>query len=398
MTAVMGIGRFVYTPILPFMVEDLALQTAQGGVAAGFNFLGYLLGALSASATFFERKISYSIAIGLLVSVLTTALSGFWLGSQSDLLIFYTLRFVGGFSSAIAMIFASSLVMKSLQSLGKQGYISLHFAGVGAGIILSSLLVSSGAAYGLQWSSFWYLAGFLGLMLAILSFVLLPNDQTPQPKRDASTNHLARDVNSEEKAQKSNSSQKSNFPMSFWLLVAGYGFFGFGYSIMGTFINTIANLEPELRSIQPHIWLIVGLAVLPSAWIWYKIGQAKGLMFAYISAILLEAIGIGIAIYTLSPATLIVAGVLLGFTFMAVTALSISVIRYSISAQNLAKAFAFMTASFGLGQMIGPILAGFSFELTRNFDFSLWLSIIALLIAAILSYLSKTPNSTQQPI
>ena len=45
----MGIGRFVYTPILPFMDEALGLTKAHGGLIAPANYLGYWIGALAAS-------------------------------------------------------------------------------------------------------------------------------------------------------------------------------------------------------------------------------------------------------------------------------------------------------------------------------------------------------------
>jgi hypothetical protein len=44
----MGIGRFAFTPLMPLMMRDGLIDAATGAELAAANYIGYLLGALSA--------------------------------------------------------------------------------------------------------------------------------------------------------------------------------------------------------------------------------------------------------------------------------------------------------------------------------------------------------------
>lgn len=120
-----GIGRFAYTPILPYMGAGLALDKSEAGLIASANFLGYLLGALALSG----------LSTGAMA--LTTELGAFLL-----------LRFVNGIAGALAMVLASSLLMARLAAAGRDGWAAAIYAGVGAGIAISALAVPAAAAAG----------------------------------------------------------------------------------------------------------------------------------------------------------------------------------------------------------------------------------------------------------
>lgn len=42
----MGIGRFIYTPALPLMQDQLHLTSKMGALVAASNYFGYLIGSI----------------------------------------------------------------------------------------------------------------------------------------------------------------------------------------------------------------------------------------------------------------------------------------------------------------------------------------------------------------
>ncbi|MEM7464499.1 MAG: YbfB/YjiJ family MFS transporter [Pseudomonadota bacterium] len=180
-----------------------------------------------------------------------------------------------------------------------------------------------------------------------------------------------------------------------WIFIASYGFFGFGYVILATFINAMAKSEPVLQPIEPWVWIIVGISVIPSVWLWNLVVVRIGNIATYVLACFTEAVGVGLPAFIVSPLASVIAAILLGGTFVALTAIGLSHAR-QLAPENTSRAIALMTASFGLGQMIGPVVAGLLFEQTGNLALASNLAALALVIAAGLALITHKLHKSRQ--
>jgi MFS family permease len=177
------------------------------------------------------------------------------------------------------------------------------------------------------------------------------------------------------------SSQNAGIDRRLIALIAAYGLFGFGYVITATFISTMVRTSPEIRSIEPVIWLVFGLAAVPSVALWTWIGRRWGDDRSFAIACLGEAVGVAMSVLTTNALLVVVSAVLLGGTFVGITALGLVRAR-RLATGDPRRSIAFMTAAFGLGQMIGPTFAGLTYGLDDSFLVPSLVASAALLVAA----------------
>jgi hypothetical protein len=83
-----------------------------------------------------------------------------------------------------------------------------------------------------------------------------------------------------------------------------------------------------------------------------------GLPAAFASAALAEAAGVLASVVWPSAAGICAAAVLVGGTFMGLTALGLMRGRELASGGDPRRVMAAMTGAFGVGQIVGPVLAG----------------------------------------
>jgi MFS family permease len=357
MAAGIGIGRFAYTPILPAMVDSLHLSNGDAGLIASANFAGYLAGALGLIRLRPPTSRLAWLAGALLVSA--AAMAGMaMVGAQVPY--FLLLRFIGGVASAAVFIFASAIVLDQVAARGRFGLSAVHFAGVGTGIAVSGALIAVLTAMGGDWREMWLASAVAGLV-AVGIVAWLVSDQPHDDNRATSSTGCP----------------------AFWpfaLFITSYGLFGFGYVITATFLVSIVHTSPEVAPLEPYVWVLLGLSAAPSVAFWAWLGARLGTLPSYAAACLLEALGVAASVLWHSTAGIVVAAICFGGTFMGLTALGTLIAR-AMPGGDPRRKIAAATAAFGLGQIIGPMVAGIAYDRWHSFVLPSFAAVAALCVA-----------------
>lgn len=337
MAVAMGLGRFFYTPVLPGMMAGLGLNAADAGIIAAANFAGYLLGAVLAAYGWAAGR-ERPLAIGALVSTVLLLLA---MGLFSGVAALSVVRFLAGLASAFAMIFTSGIVL-SIGLVHRDPRVQMaHFSGVGSGIAVSAVLVYLLSLIEFSaipaWRIDWLAGAVLGAAGLAAVMVLLPR---PEGRASAVRE-----------------------PSIVWTrplvaLTASYGLFGIGYVVTATFIVAIAREGAESPLLECLTWLVTGTTAALSLLAWKPVERRCGVAMAYVLAILVETVGVAATVMLPFPWSALIGGALLGITFIVVTAYGLQLGRI-LASQSPRQVLAMMTAAFGVGQILGPLGAGF---------------------------------------
>ncbi|WP_292447123.1 YbfB/YjiJ family MFS transporter [Mesorhizobium sp.] len=363
----MGIGRFVYTPILPGMMEELHLTPADAGWIASANYLGYLIGALAAAGGWAHGRERLLMFASLAASAVFAAL----MGLNETMAAFLAIRFLAGLASAFVMVFMSSIVFSHLAKAGRGDLQALHFGGVGLGIAASSALLAILVTAHAGWPAGWLWSGAISAV-GLLLVAILAGSATPANGVDGPEPALPKD-------------------RSLTKIILAYGLFGLGYVVTATFLVAIVRQDGGGRVFEASVWMIAGLAGFPSTWFWQKLAGRIGLYTAYAVSCLVEVVGVTASVVVKGFSGPLLAAILLGGTFIAITAFGLQAAR-QLAPQAPRRIFAVMTAAFGLGQIIGPIAAGLLAQASGNYVLASIMAAAALLVSGVVAW-SAAPKS-----
>ncbi|HHU6751432.1 TPA: YbfB/YjiJ family MFS transporter [Staphylococcus pseudintermedius] len=366
---VIALGRFAYTPILPFMQLDTGLDNKSVGLLATFNYLGYLIGAMLPIFYIMKNKV-FDLKCYLLLNVATML----WFGVTDHFVIWSLLRLLNGISSGAVFVLASNIVLEALHLARREGIAGLLYSAVGLGLFSSSFFIFLYTDV-THWRETWIWLGSAAFILTLIIIARLRDN----PTLSEPASHEAHDPQ-----------KVIRYSKKFYIPFAiAYFCEGAGYIITGTFLVAIVKTMPTLSEYAALSWMFVGLGAIPATVLWSMIGQRIGICLSVILAFLLQIVAVLMPIFTVNAFAIALSSMIFGATFLGLTTLFMSKshqITFETKGNNLV---AVMTLIYSVGQMIAPYISGILIERTHSYNDALIFAAAILVVGILSSLYSK---------
>jgi MFS family permease len=360
LAAGMGVGRFVYTPILPLMHSQAGLSAGAGANLATANYVGYLLGALAGTlfpalvrSTAVLRGCMVALAASLAAMPLTHNTTG-WL----------LLRLGAGAFSALIFVIAVSSLLGQLRA-HPDHLPGWAFGGVGAGIALSGVLVLILRTVA-DWEAAWWASAGLVVVLSAAAWGLR-------------TEPTARPTAAEPERRGAAGPRTHRW---FGALFVSYMLEGVGYIIAGTFL--VAAIEQTSPGwIGSGAWVLVGLAAIPSSALWAALGRRWSRPDLLMAALAVQAVGIALPALIGGVTAALISAALFGATFIGVSTLALAAGAHL----RFPRSVALLTAGYSVGQILGPLAV--APLLHHGYHQALILAAVVILAAALAAFVLR---------
>ncbi|VWC17930.1 MFS transporter [Burkholderia lata] len=367
LAVVLGVGRFAFTPLLPLMLADGSIGLKAGGWLASANYAGYFVGAVSCAAL--RVAPARMVRIGLVATVLLTAA----MGVGHLLSVWLAVRFVAGVVSAWTFVFVSQWGLRRLAELHAPEWSGVIYAGPGVGIVVTGLIGS--ALAGQRAASGWLGFAALSAVLSVViwrTFAVAPAQAVPA---GGAASHAAA-------ATAAMQAHKRNHRADAAWLVVLYGMPGFGYIITATFLPVIARAALPAGSPWPDLfWPMFGAALIVGAITAARLPGHWDNRLLLAAGCATQALGIAAGIVWPNAAGFSIGSALLGLPFTAITLFAMREAR-RLHGERAAGLMGYATASYGVGQILGPLVAAPLAARFGSFSPALWVAVAALLLGA----------------
>ncbi|UST52992.1 YbfB/YjiJ family MFS transporter [Comamonadaceae bacterium OTU4NAUVB1] len=361
LSVAMGLGRFAFTPMLPIMLHEGRLDLQAGGLLASLNYLGYFLGAVTCAAL--KVRAATMVRGGLLA----TAALLLGMGLLHGFTAWGTLRTLAGVMSAWVFVFASGWGLRRLAETGGSQLAGVIYCGPGIGIAVTGLLGGVAGRWGAD--AAWIGFGMLALVL-IAAIWRVFDDGAVAAAGGSGPAVGPRPASPRDRADAG------------WL-VGLYGLAGFGYIITATFLPLIARQALPGSNWPDLFWPLFGLAIVPGALIGSRAPAAWDNRLLLSVAYALQALGVVLTVVWPTVAGFALGSLLLGMPFTAITLFAVRDAR-RLRGNAAAGLIGYATASYGVGQILGPLFAAPLAHRTGSFAVPLLVAALGLGIGSLL--------------
>lgn len=331
-----GLGRFIYTPLLPYLVADNQFDAADGAAVATWNYLGYLMGAMLAIRWHRIDQIRVMLPLFMAVHVVTTLVT-----TQTDQLTLISfIRWLNGVANGVVFVQAPALILEWLVWRNRASLSGLVYIGVGMGLLISSGLVT-GTADLLTGAERWWPAALLSIPLAWWGAMKLRQLDVP----------VRQQTDTGQAVVNTPLLDRASIP-----LFLSYAGAGLGYILPMTFLPLLAKqVLPDEHALLDGTWVIVALCTIPAPWIWNKLGAKMGDLPALRLNFIIQLAGVLASVIWPGPLGLVLCGLLVGSTFVGTVLLTQRIGR-ALHPHQGPRLSAAMVALYGFTQMVGPWL------------------------------------------
>ena len=349
-----GLARFGYSLLLPSMQVSLDLTNTETGGLATANMVGYLLFSLIGGALASRFGARIVICMGMAASVIGMSLTG----TVTQLWPAALYRGFAGLGSGLSNVPVMGLVsvwfghrMRGLASGIAVSGASFAF------IILGVLVPRFLAVYPLNgWRYTWFLYGGMAVLLTILTGLFLGD--APERRGLGPVGEKEVGAGPVGEGNKLNWGRIYKTPVV-WFLGILYTAFGFSYIIYVTFFVRFLTGEMGYTQVAAgNLFMIIGWCSLGCGVLWSglsdRIGRLPALVFVY----LMQAVSYGLFAFTQSRYGILFSAVFFGLTAWSIPAIIAASCGDYVGRRLAPAALGFVTLFFGVGQALGPTVAG----------------------------------------
>jgi len=383
--AALGLARFGYTLLLPPMQAGLGLDNTEAGALVTSSLFGYLALSLLGGALASRFGARIVIALGLFLAGTGMLFTGLVEGFAGALMWQALIGVGSGASYVPVMALMAAWFARQRRGLAA----GLAVGGSSVAMILTGPLVPRilNVYRPDGWRITWFIFAGATVAIAFGSWLLLRN-------RPAEKGLLPVASDGEREGEEPrigplawNSVYGS---ATVWHLGLVYIAFGFSYIIYLTFFGKRLIAEGGYTTQQAGtLFMIVGWASLLCGVIWGALSDVIGRKRAMIIVYALQAVAYALFALWPVPAGFTISALLFGLTAWSIPAIMAATCGDLLGPRLAPAALGFVTVFFGLGQAVGPSVAGAMADAGGSFVSAYLLAAVVALMGAFVASLLR---------